>query len=104
MGEWERHLPLAQKFTKTDLAKFESTWDEEPHFVSRGPEKNFTEWTLAREDEGWPVADETFFRRLVAKAILFNSISALRTDCQRAGISRVSPPDCHLHDRLAGTS
>jgi hypothetical protein len=71
MREWERQHPLAQKFTKTDLAKFENTWNEEPHLVSRGAEKNFTEWTLARVDEGWPVADEAFFRHLVAKAILF---------------------------------
>ena len=71
MRDWERQHPLAQKFTKTDLAKFENTWDEQPHLVSRGAEKNFTEWTLARRDEGWPVADDAFFRRLVAKALLF---------------------------------
>lgn len=71
MREWERQHPLTQKFTKTDLAKFENTWDEQPYLVSRGAEKNFTEWTLARRDEGWPVADDAFFRQLVAKALLF---------------------------------
>lgn len=68
---WEREHPLAQKFTKTDLAKFENTWDELPHFVSRGAEKNFAHWTAAREDQGWPIVDERYFQRLVAKAILF---------------------------------
>lgn len=69
--DWERQHPLAQKFTKTDLAKFEHTWDEQPHLVCRGAEKNFTEWTLARRDEGWPVVDDSFFRHLVGKALLF---------------------------------
>lgn len=68
---WEREHPLSQKFTKTDLAKFENTWDELPHFVSRGAEKNFAHWTAAREDQGWPIVDERYFQRLAAKAILF---------------------------------
>jgi hypothetical protein len=69
--QWEREHPLAQKFTKTDLAKFENTWEELPHFVSRGAEKNFAHWTAAHDDQGWPIVDEQYFRRLVAKAILF---------------------------------
>jgi hypothetical protein len=68
---WEHEHPLPQKFTKTDLAKFENTWDELPHFVSRGAEKNFALWTATREDRGWPIVDERYFQRLVAKAILF---------------------------------
>ena len=68
---WEGEHPLPQKFTKTDLAKFENTWDELPHFVSRGAEKNFALWTATREDRGWPIVDERYFQRLVAKAILF---------------------------------
>jgi len=68
---WERANPLAQKFTKTDLAKFEHSWDEQPQLVSRGAEKNFAHWTATREDNGWPIVDEQYFRRLAAKAILF---------------------------------
>lgn len=71
IAQWEQEHPLAQKFTKTDLAKFENTWDEFPHLVSRGAEKNFAEWTQRREESGWPVVDETYFHWLVAKAILF---------------------------------
>jgi hypothetical protein len=70
-SQWEREHPLAQKFTKTDLAKFENTWDELPHLVSRGAEKNFAHWTASREDEGWPIVSDEYFRYLVAKAILF---------------------------------
>lgn len=71
MDQWQREHPVGQKFTKTDLAKFENSWDELPHLVSRGAEKNFAHWTADRDDKGWPVADEQYFRRLVAKAILF---------------------------------
>ena len=37
---WKIQHPLSQKFSKTDLAKFEHTWDQRPHIVSRGAEKN----------------------------------------------------------------
>lgn len=68
---WEREHPVAQKFTKTDMAKFENSWDGLPYLVSRGAEKNFAHWTADRDDEGWPMVHEEYFRRLVAKAILF---------------------------------
>ncbi len=70
--KWKIQNPTAQKFTKTDLAKFEHTWNQLPHLVSRGAEKNFVEF-MARlsERQPAPVPDEAYFRRLVAKAILF---------------------------------
>lgn len=74
---WEREHPLAQKFTKTDLAKFENSWDGLPYLVSRGAEKNFAHWTADRDDKGWPTVDEQYFRRLVAKAILFRRTEAI---------------------------
>jgi hypothetical protein len=70
---WEVSHPLAQKFTKTDLAKFENTWDELPHWVCLGAEKNFGRWTDRRGEHGWPVVDELYFQLLVAKALLFRS-------------------------------
>ncbi len=69
--QWEGEHPMEQKFTKTDLAKFENTWDEQPHLVCRGAEKNFGFWTTRRADDGWPVVDESYFQQLVAKALLF---------------------------------
>ena len=38
--------PLRQKFTKSDAAKFEHSWDQLPHIVSRGAEKNFREFMI----------------------------------------------------------
>jgi hypothetical protein len=69
--KWKIQNPSSQKFTKTDLAKFEHTWDQLPHLVSRGAEKNFVEF-MARLSEKHPnLPDDAYFRRLVAKAILF---------------------------------
>lgn len=63
--------PTAQKFSKTDLAKFENTWDQLPHFVSLGAEKSFRQFTDRLVKRGaFPVTQE-YFERLVAKAILF---------------------------------
>ena len=33
-------------FTKTDLAKYENTWDQLPFYVSEGAQKNFRRFTL----------------------------------------------------------
>ena len=38
--------PTKQRFTKTDLAKFENTWDQLPHIVSRGAQKNFSDYMI----------------------------------------------------------
>jgi hypothetical protein len=71
MRAFETLNPVEQKFTKTDLAKYENTWNQLPHLVSRGAEKNFHEFTLLLKEKWQPKVDATYFRRLVAKAILF---------------------------------
>lgn len=62
--------PASQVFSKTDLATFEHSWAQLPHLVSRGSQKNFREFTI-RLAESSPVPDDTYFRELVAKGILF---------------------------------
>jgi hypothetical protein len=64
--------PLAQKFTKTDLAKFEHSWGQYPHLVSRGAEKNFREFAINRGRQR-TVADEQTFRDVISRAIIFRS-------------------------------
>ena len=75
--EWERQNPASQKFTKTDLAKFEHAWLGLPHLVCRGAEKNFIELAQRQEEEGTPLVNLDFFRHFVAKAILFRSTERL---------------------------
>jgi hypothetical protein len=63
--------PPRQRFTKTDIAKYENTWWQIPHAVSRGAEKNYWEFNRYLAERGVSAPDEAYFRRLVAKAILF---------------------------------
>ena len=66
--------PRYQKFTKTDLAKFEHSVDMLPHIVSLGAQKNFAHFA-SKIGKMWDKNDERFnelyFKRLIAKAIIF---------------------------------
>jgi hypothetical protein len=73
MRAFESINPLRQKFTKTDLAKFENTWEQYPHLVCLGAEKNFLRFTAMLAEGGYPTVDEDYFHRLIAKAILFKT-------------------------------
>ena len=63
--------PRTQKFTKTDLAKFENTWHQLPHKVSLGAEKNFGEFRAYLSANPGLKVDETYFRMVIARALLF---------------------------------
>lgn len=69
--EWTRQNPPQQKFTKTDLAKYEHAWLGLPHLVCRGAEKNFMAFASRLEDDGEPQVDRAFFESVVAHAILW---------------------------------
>lgn len=76
---WEARFPRRQMFSKTDLAKFENTWSQLPHVVSRGAQKNFLSFMDQLEKRGGIDVDETYFQRLVAKAILFRETERIVT-------------------------
>jgi hypothetical protein len=59
------------------VAKYENTWDQYPHLVCLGAEKNFIRYTSLLVDHGYPQVDEEYFRRLVAKTILFRAAEKL---------------------------
>lgn len=69
--------PKAQYFVKTDLAKVEMSFRMQPDTVSKGAQKNFgtfaqtigSEWS--RSDGKF---DETWFKRLIAKLIVFRHL------------------------------
>ena len=65
--------PTRQRFTKTDFAKFENTWDQFPHMVSRGAQKNFSDYMIRLAGRDQVVVDQSYFERLVGKAILFRT-------------------------------
>lgn len=77
--KFDLEFPKAQLFGKTDLAKFEYSAAGHPHIVSRGAQKNFAEF--AKElGESWSKSDakydELWYRRLIAKAIIFRKLEA----------------------------
>lgn len=72
-------------FTKTDLAKYENTWDQLPHYVSEGAQKNFNKFMIRLKDRKGFVPDETYFQNLIAKAILFRRTEKLVQQQQYGG-------------------
>ena len=75
--EFKKIHPLSQKFTKTDLAKFENTWDQLPWLVAYGAEKNFREFMLRLDKRGRFKPTPEYFEKVVAKAVLFRSSEKL---------------------------
>lgn len=64
-------------FTKTDLAKYENIWDQLPHQVSEGAQKNFKKFTLRLNDRGNVMPDAKYYEHLIAKTILFRRTEKL---------------------------
>ena len=77
--------PISQRFTKTDLAKFENAWDQLPHIVSLGAEKNFRHFTVRLASRGRFQVTEAYFKRLIALAILFRRTERIVTQQQFGG-------------------
>lgn len=75
--------PRRQLFTKTDLAKFVGVWEERPHEVSLGAQKNFAAFAR-RIGQKWKTTpddfNEAWYREAVAKAIVFKATERLVTD------------------------
>ncbi len=68
--------PRNQVFAKTDLAKFLSVWQDRPHEVSLGAQKNFAAFAT-RIGKAWEKApdefNESWYREAIAKAIIFKA-------------------------------
>jgi len=69
--KWELIHPRNQLITKTDLAKYEQTWSQLPHIVSRHGQKNYLDFMFALDQRGAFEPDGRYFERCVARAILF---------------------------------
>jgi hypothetical protein len=57
--------------TKTDLAKYEHSWSQLPHIVSRGGQKCYLDFMDLLDRRGAFIPDEAYFHRAVARALLF---------------------------------
>ena len=76
---FNQQTPPSRKFSKTDLAKFFNCWNQRPDLVSRGAQKNFDffmqELRIGKE-AGW-LPDESYYKLLIAKAILYKAIARI---------------------------
>jgi hypothetical protein len=86
---FDLEYPTEQLINKTELAKYDSSWREKPHWVSLGAQKNFTKFadqfsskTLdISESEYWntisPNYGEAYYQQIVAVAILWKRTEAI---------------------------
>jgi hypothetical protein len=78
--KFKSEFPKDQMFTKTDLAKFENAWENCPHIVSRGAQKNFASFASEigkRWEKDENQFNELYFKHLIAKAIVFRTLEKL---------------------------
>jgi len=80
---FDLEYPSDQVISKTELAKYDSTWSEKPHWASLGAQKNFTRFagqfsgsdSDVTESEQWsaisPRYGDAYYQRIVAVAILW---------------------------------
>ena len=71
-------------FTKTDVAKYEMTWDQLPYYVSEGAQKCFNRFTVALNSHK-VIPDEKFYHNLIAKAIMFRTAEKLIAEQKYGG-------------------
>lgn len=70
-------IPPARKVTKTDLAKYLNAWEQLPHVVSFGAQKNFVRFmdrmATAPDHSAGQSVTLTEFKRMIAKAIIYRT-------------------------------
>lgn len=77
--QFKTQSPAGLKFVKSDVAKYINLWEQEPHFVSQGSQKNFIHYTKKINDlvKKNKLPGENFYKKLIANAILFKAVDKL---------------------------
>lgn len=77
---WQLLNPKKQMLTKTDVARYDTTFEGVPHLVSSGAQKNIVAFGKIIE-QAWnadpTIFDLPYFQRLVGRAILTRTIDAV---------------------------
>jgi hypothetical protein len=71
--------PPQRRFTKPEVAKYLNAWDQKPNLVSYGNQKNFDyfmQGLIAGKSGDW-APDQTYYRQLIAKAILYRAVQKI---------------------------
>lgn len=69
---FQKENPKNKVLSKTNIAKYYMSWNQQPHIVSKGGETNFEAFISLLEEKDINV-DSVFFKETVAKGILFNA-------------------------------
>ena len=80
--EFERVMPASQKFTKTDFSKYMSAYEQTPHVVSLGGQKNFVKYMDSLKKahgKNW-LPDERYYRNLISIAVLYKAVERVVRD------------------------
>ena len=81
--KFDFEYPRRQVVSKTDLAKYISVWEERPHDVSLGAQKNFAGFARRIGQEWNKTPDnfnESWYKDSVAKAIVFKATERVVSD------------------------
>ena len=75
--------PKKQRFTKTDIAKWEMAWAGRPDIASKGGEQSFDFFHKKSLKTDSIIVDRNYFHHLIAKAIIYQAIADI---CKQNGI------------------
>ncbi len=75
--------PKRQRFTKTDIAKWEMAWAIRPDIASKGGEQSFDFFHKTQLKIDSIEVDKNYFHHLIAKAIIYQTIADI---CKQNGI------------------
>lgn len=76
LKSFKTEYPKNQKITKTDIAKYEASWNMQPYNVCRGAEKNYSMFVADIKRER-PMVTANYYKHIIAKGILFDTIDSI---------------------------
>lgn len=101
-------VPTSRKISKTDLAKYLNAWDQLPHVVSLGSQKNFDQFMCGLADsegeQARPLPNTQVYKEMIAKAIIYKKTSALIRPMFAAFQANVAAYTVALLSRQLGTT
>jgi hypothetical protein len=70
---FRQQTPKQRRLSKLDVARYLNAWSGLPDKVCLGGQKNFQNFMQRLKDEPPPPTDQTWFKRLIAKAVLYRA-------------------------------
>jgi hypothetical protein len=86
---FDKEYPSDQMINKTELGKLDNTWNEKPHWVSLGAQKNFTKFANQFESKSPDISEseywdsisskygDSYFKNIVSVAILWDAMEKI---------------------------